>query len=172
MMITRFYKNCDGVASIEVALVMPVLLALLLGMMDIGNALLINKKTSTGAQIAADLLTRHISVTDADISDAYVAAQMAIAPYDRTKFGMDTVSIQFQGSTNTPVIMWRQTSNMTANSDVTTIASGLGVSGEGVLIVTTQYIYTPSYTHSFVDAKTMREVAVTRPRRGSYIVKK
>lgn len=165
----RFWRDARGIAAVEVAMMLPVLMILFLGVIDVGRALIINKKTSTASTIAADLLSRYPSVTDARITDAWAAARMALQPYDNASLGMDVASIRFQGSNATPVVLWRETFNMDPNDNAENLAIGLGVEGEGVLVVTTQYDYTPPFTGTMTEEFTMQEVAVTRGRRSSYI---
>jgi Flp pilus assembly protein TadG len=167
--IKQFPQDISGVAATEVALMLPVLMVLMLGMIDIGNAIVLNKKTMTAASISADLLTRGVAVNSTEMQDALAAARMAIDPYDRTLFGLDVASVQFQGTNATPVIMWRQTFNMQPNPDIATVASGLGVMGEGVLIVTTRYTYRPVFSAVLTGDLDLQEVAVTRGRRSSFV---
>lgn len=167
----RWCVDTSGVAAIEVAMILPVLLVLMLGLVDIGNALMADRKTLTAASIAADLLARAPAVTTAQLDDAWAAAQMAIDPYNRAPFGLDIASIQFQGTGATPVVIWRQTYNMTANSQATSRAAGLGTEGEGVLVVTARYNFTPVFTSTIITGSTMQEVAVTRGRRSSFIAR-
>lgn len=167
--IKQFWHDTHGVAATEVAMMLPVLLVLLLGVIDTGKAVLLNKKTMGAASIAADLLTRGASVNNAEMQDALAAARMAIDPYNRALFGLDVASVQFQGVNATPTIMWRQTFNMTPNPRVVQLATGLGVQGEGVMIVTTHYRYHPLFTAVLTGDIDLQEVAVTRGRRSSFV---
>lgn len=167
--IKQFWHDTTGVAAVEVAMMLPVLMVLLLGLVDIGNTLVINKKTMNAASMVGDLLTRGTAVSDTEMQDALAAARMAIDPYDRALFGLDVASIQFQGTNATPVVVWRQTFNMTPNPDVTARAAGLGVMGEGVLVVTTRYIYNPVFTSVVTGPMTLEDVSITRGRRSSFV---
>ncbi len=153
----------------EVALFLPIMLTLLLGVVDLGNAMVLSKKTMTAAMVSSDLLTRRATVTEAQVTDAYAAGRMAVQPYNSNNLGMDVVSIRFQGAGANPVILWRETFNMNENPDVLTLAEGLGVTGEGILIVTTRYDFDPLFVHGMVGDRTLEEVAVSRPRRGAFV---
>jgi Flp pilus assembly protein TadG len=168
--VSKFIHDTAGVAAVEFAMILPVLVTLLLGIVDSGNALLLKKKLMTSSQIVADLVTRNRNITDAQITDSIAGARMAIAPFSTTPLGVDIVSIQFTGTTNpAPSILWRETSGGTLNPDVLTIASGLGVAGEGVVIVTTTYRYNPVFLGGMIGTIDMEEVAVTRGRRGPLV---
>jgi Flp pilus assembly protein TadG len=169
--VRTFIADCKGLAASEVALMLPLMLTLLLGIVDLGNALIINKKTSTASQVVADLLTRQPVANDADVDDAYAAGRMTLQPYPTGAFGVDIASIRFEGDDADPVVQWRETFNMDPNDQVEEMAVGLGTEGEGVLVVTTQYNFEPLFTHTVVGDRLMQEIAVTRPRRGSYITR-
>lgn len=167
--IRQFWRNEEGVAAIEVAMLLPVIMILLLGTIDTGNAIVIHKKVMTAASIAADLMARGSSADDVEVADAHTAALMAIDPYNRALLGLDIASVQFVGSGATPTIMWRETFNMPPNPNVLTRAAGLGVQGEGVLVVTTRYVYAPVFSSMITDDIVLEEVAVTRGRRSSFV---
>jgi Flp pilus assembly protein TadG len=167
--IKQWWNDDTGIAAVEVAMLLPIILVLLLGIVDLGNAIVIHKKVMTASSVAADLLTRSSSVDDTEMADSWQAAQMAIDPYNRNLLGMDVASIQFQGINATPTVMWRETYNMAANPNVIALAAGLGTEGEGVMVVTTRYQYTPAFGQVLTGTMVMQEVAVTRGRRNSYV---
>ena len=94
---------------------------------------------------------------------------MAIDPYNRALLGLDIASIQFVGSGAVPTVMWRETFNMQPNPNAVTRATGLGVQGEGVLVVTARYVYDPVFTSMITEDVVLEEVAVTRGRRSSFV---
>jgi Flp pilus assembly protein TadG len=167
--IKQFWRDEEGVAALEVAMLLPVVMILLLGTIDIGNAIVIHKKVMTAASITADLMARGSSVEDAEVDDAWAASRMAIDPYNRALLGLDIASIQFVGSGAVPTVMWRETFNMQPNPNAITRATGLGVQGEGVLVVTARYVYTPVFTSMITEDVVLEEVAVTRGRRSSFV---
>ncbi len=167
--IKPFLQDTRGVVATEVALLLPVMLVLLLGLVDVGNVVLLSKKTTGSASVVADLLTRSASVNATEVQDALTAGRMVVDPYDRALFGLDIASIQFQGVSATPTIMWRQTFNMQPNPQVLSLATGLGTQGEGVMVVTTKYLYHPLFTSVLTGDVALKEVAVTRGRRSSYV---
>jgi Flp pilus assembly protein TadG len=56
----RWGRETEAVATVEAALVFPILLTLLLGTFDMGNGILANQKTIRASQIVADLMSRGI----------------------------------------------------------------------------------------------------------------
>jgi Flp pilus assembly protein TadG len=164
-----FLRNDDATAAIEAGFLMPVLLIILCGMIDMGAAVVTNLKVTNSAQMVSDLVSRGVTVTTGEINDAVVAGRMALAPYDTTAYGVDIVGIQFVGTNRVPTQRWRDTRNMTANDDVLANSAGLGLQDEGVIAVTVTFTYEPYFSGFLVDTLTMSEEAYVRGRKGGFV---
>ncbi len=167
---SRYLEDTTAVAAIEAALLFPILLLLLLGLLDIGYGILASQKTIRASQIVADLVARNISVNDQDIDDAIEAGKLALMPFDTGSFGIDIASITFDEDGNAEVC-WRETRNMPQNSDVPAIVDGLGIDGEGILAITVRYGYEPGFSSNVFDKIEMEEIAYTRGRSTAIVEK-
>lgn len=165
---SRFGKSDDGLATMEAAMLFPVLFCLVFGIYDLGHGIILNQKVVAAAHIAGDLLARKPAVSETDIADAVEAARLSIDPYDRDDFGIDIVSIQF-GEDDVPETVWRRTYGMTESANLPASADGLGFEGEGVLAVTTNYKYEPYFYRMIFSSVTMKEVSYLRGRKSSII---
>ncbi len=166
-----FWKDNKGLAAVEVSLVLPVLLTILLGMVDLGHGMMVKKKAIGAAQMVGDLLTRTATVTQGDINDAILAGSLAIAPYPSSNYGIDIASMQFVGDQATPEVLWRETYNTSPNDSVEEYVDGLGVKGDGVMVVTVNYDFEPYFTGFIMDRFTFSEVSFTRGRRAAVVRK-
>lgn len=163
--------NERGSAALEAALVFPVMIVMLFGIVDIGKGLILNKKVLSASQMASDLLARNDTVTDGDIDEAVAAARMAITPYNVASFGIDIVGVRFTGGAANPSVEWRDTFGMGLNDEVLVGSNGLGDEDEGVIAVTVSYTYTPPYSSFIAGDIYMEEVAYVRGRGSSFIVR-
>lgn len=171
MMKQRIYKltkNTDGLAATESAFILPLLFILLLGLFDLGQALVIDQKLTAATYTAADLITRKSFINDEDLDNAVGGAQLVIDPYNRAPFGVDIVGIEFDEDDN-PTTLWRHTVNMTANPNLPDSADGLGVEGEGVVAVSAAYRYTPLFSQLITGDVNMTETTYMRGRRTSLV---
>lgn len=160
-----------GLAAVEVSLILPILLTLLLGMVDLGNGMMAKKKAIGAAQMVGDLLTRTATVSQTDINDAILAGGLAVAPFPVTNYGVDIASVQYVGDEATPEVLWRETYNTTPNDKVEEYAEGLGVKGDGVMVVTVNYDFEPYFSGFVLDRFTLSEVSFTRGRRSAVVRK-
>lgn len=163
MLWRRWMKSKEGHAGMEAVLIFPVLLTLLLGVFDAGNAILANQKTIRASQVTADLVTRAREVTHGDVSEAVDAGRLALTPLATSEYGVDIVSVRFDGDA-IPQIVWRETRNMDPVADVLGNLDLLARPGEGVVIVTSKYNFDPVFASPITGPVAMREVAFARGR--------
>ncbi len=168
-LLAKFWRKQEAVVAVEAAFVFPLLVAILCGMMDIGQALVINQKTITATQTIADLLAREEQISNAEMTDAIVAGRLSMQPYDVASYGADVVGIQFVGTGLVPTERWRDTVGTEENDQVFEMSEGLGARDEGVIAVTVDYFYVPYFTSVFVDGFEMQEMAFARGRRGLFV---
>jgi Flp pilus assembly protein TadG len=79
--VRKFLTAADGVAAIEFAIVVPFMLLLLVGGVELGNGLAINVKVSATAHSVADMVTQNTSLSTASIQNILTGATSIIAPY-------------------------------------------------------------------------------------------
>ena len=165
-----FWNNKTGAAAIEAVILFPILITMLFGVFDVGRAITSNHKMITSTQVIADLITRKSSVTNTDINEAITSGVLAMSPYVSSEigFGIDIVSVKFDNNQN-PVVVWRETRNMTADDDAVTKSKGLGAANEGAVIVTMRYGYKPVFGGLLIPAYWMRETAYSRGRRTAVV---
>lgn len=166
--ICRWLGREDGTALTEAVLIFPVLLSLFMGVWDIGTAFVINHKVITAAQTCADLIARLPHTNAAQRAEAIEAARLAMDPYPSSPLAYDIASVRFDESGISGVE--HETSpgmspNMTALED----AEGLGSDGEGVIVVTMQYTYTPTFGRIIMEEIVFEEVAFARGRKDSIV---
>lgn len=170
--ILRYFKRPDAVAAMESAFIFPVMLVLLFGVIDVGNAVILNTKIISATQIASDLITRKNIATANDINEARMAAEAAMMPYPvADDFGLDIIGVRFTGHEARAEEQWRDTFNMQQNDTAVGQSDGLGTENEGVVIVTAEYRYVPRFAGFLTGDITLREVSFARGRDSPYVVR-
>lgn len=163
----KWLKDDGATAAIEAGFLFPLLMLILCGTVDTGMGLVMNQKVINASQTVSDLLARGSSVSNTDVNDAIIAGELALQPYATTTYGVDIVSIKFEGVPKTPTVQWRRTQGMTANPDILTKSVGLGLQDEGVLGVTVTYTFNPLFTSYFQGPIYMKVVSFGRSRKSS-----
>lgn len=167
----RWWREEDALAAIESAYIFPIMLVILVGVFDVGNAILANQKAVRASQVVADLVARVNVVSDSDVSEAVDAGRLAFEPLDSSSFGVDIVSIRFDDITGDGEIVWRETDNMAPVADPLGAVQALEQAGEGVVMVSVEYDYHPIFAGFVIDSFTMNEVAFSRGRRSPVVTR-
>lgn len=168
MILRQWISDIQGVAAAESALIFPVLLTILLGVFDMGNAVLANQKTIRASQVTADLITRLREVTNVDIEEAVDAGRLALTPLETAQYGVDIISIRFDENADAEIV-WRETRNMNPVQNVLSNVSALATPNDGVVMVASQYNFEPVFAGFVIDTVPMQELAFTRGRLSSVV---
>ena len=81
----RFRRDRRGVAAIEFALVVPLMLVMYLGTIEISAAVSVNRKVSRIAATVADLVTQQTEVKKADLEGIMQIGEALLFPYTSDK---------------------------------------------------------------------------------------
>ena len=95
----RFGDDQSGLAALEFALILPIMVALYLGGVEIGDALTIKRKVTSVTSSLSDLVTQAKVIDDKDMNNIFDAAASIITPYDENKLRIKVsgVAIDFEG---------------------------------------------------------------------------
>lgn len=77
----RFLRDRRGIAAVEFALVVPIMLVMYLGTLEISGAVSINRKVSRVASTVADLVTQQDSVTKDELDNIMEIGEAVLFPY-------------------------------------------------------------------------------------------
>lgn len=133
-----------GVAAIEFAIVLPVLLLLFFGMINLTSYVSVLRKASSAAELVADLVTRHdATITRADLADYVTGAKLSFRPREAAGVNVEVYNYFLNGGM--AAIRWQhpQTGTVCTAPDATSkdIADLLS-SGDVVIAV----VCTPGFT--------------------------
>lgn len=167
--IDAYIKDLTGIAAVEASFIFPIMLVLFFGTLDVGRALMVNQKTIKASQVAADLITRHITISEADLDEAMEAASLSLQPYSSDSLQFDIISVRFLPD-GTVSQVWRETSpGMDPVENVAERVQPLADPGSGIVMVVVRNLYDPVISGFVIDAIPMEEVAFARGRRSEVV---
>jgi len=76
-----FGSNQDGIAAVEFAMLLPIMITLFFGVVETSMALLCRADVSKMASTAADLISQANAPATSDIANAYAATGVLLYPY-------------------------------------------------------------------------------------------
>jgi Flp pilus assembly protein TadG len=168
----RFVRERRGLAAVEFALLLPVLLTLYLGSYEVTTGLSIQRKVSLTAHALADLSSQFTSISDSDMSNILNAASDIIAPYASASLQVvvSELSVNAQGQAS---VVWSDTLNGTALTpgQSVTIPSSLAVPNTYLMFGQASYNYNPTYGYVVTGPLTLSDQIYMAPRQSNSIAR-
>jgi len=165
------HRQDGGVVATEFALILPVLLLILMGVIELTNALQAERKLLNATQTVADLIGQKTDLTTADLNDIYLAANLTLSPLSTVGYTIGVASVRFDDLTGDPVVDWSGTYNGGSVFEPLVKAVGRGEPGASIIMVTSTYIYQPLIKLIIPVNLTLSETSYVRPRKVSYVAK-
>jgi Flp pilus assembly protein TadG len=172
--IARARDEQSGIAAVEFALILPLMLTLYIGTAELTNAIMASRKETLVSRTLSDLVAQQPASTnigDSDFTSIFAAATAIMSPFSATNLKMTITSVEFvanskaasgtgydakprwtvtqNGGTKRPCAVLTMVAN-TATPSSTTMPTGIYQSGS-VIVADTSYTYTPAFGSSFMS---------------------
>lgn len=170
-LLRRFARNQSGVSAVEFALLLPLMITLYLGGVEITQAVSVDRKVTLVSFTVADLTAQSTIVSSADMTNILNAASAVAAPYKAANLKV-TVSSVLIDATGKATVAWSEaTANGTKRSgDVTSVIPvALRVANTSLIWGEAQYSYTPAVGHVITGTLTLNDQIYMRPRLASSV---
>jgi Flp pilus assembly protein TadG len=177
----RFIKDKQGVAAVEFAFIVPLMLMLLFGMIDVASGVAIDRKVTLTARTLSDLVSQGTKVTATDISNFFKMGGAIMTPYSVTPATMTqkVSAVSIDASKNAKVV-WSYsgavsgnsvtvTAGYAANTVITTIPANLLVANTQLIWSEVTYTYTPITGYIIKVNVPLAEDTYTRPRQSETV---
>jgi Flp pilus assembly protein TadG len=111
----RLIRDCAAVSAVEFALLLPLMLTLYIGGVEIGDGIAVQFRATLAARTVADLASRYTTIDTPTMSSILNSASTVIAPYSATGMGM-TVSEVTTDANGNATITWSCALGATAHT--------------------------------------------------------
>ena len=144
----RFRRDRRGVAAVEFAMILPVMVALYLGLVDVTQILSASRKASGVASAVGDLVAQSIQIDDAGMDNIFVAAASMLSPFDPAALTVVITSIDADGDGNTTV-GWSDALNAAPRGVGSTVVlpEGLIEPNTSLIMSEVTYAYSSAVSH-------------------------
>jgi Flp pilus assembly protein TadG len=170
--LTRFGKERRGLAALEFAMLLPMMMTLFLGSVEITTGVAIHRKVTLTARALADLSGQFTAIANADMTNILNASSDIIAPYAAAQLQsvVSELSINAQGEAT---VVWSDTLNGTARTvgSVVTIPANLAAPNTYLLLGEASYSYTPSYGYVVTGTLSLSDQIYMRPRQANSVTR-
>lgn len=169
----RLADDTRGMVLLEFAFMLPIISTLVLGGVEFTRYALINQKMDRVTGFVGDLVARAESLSAADFSDYFAAAEQLAIPYDLMAGGNIIVS-SVTGESGGPEVLWQQigpgavheASTVGVPGGSATLPPGFVLDqGENIVITEVYFDFEPLFLPpAFVHAGRLYYRSVFRPR--------
>lgn len=182
-----FLTDRSGVAALEFALIVPLLLMLYFVTMEVSQAIETNKKVGRIASMAADLVTQQQDIYKADLEGIMRIGESTVQPYNRSVPSINITAIEVTDEATPKVqVVWSRNlinGNFSAGppkGSPITIPNALKIKGSFLIRAESSLAYQPVITWSAkskttlgltsaFDGISMKETYYLRPRMSTSI---
>jgi Flp pilus assembly protein TadG len=168
----RFIGDRSGSSVVEFALLLPLMLSMYFGSIQVTDAISADRQVTLVASTAAEIASQYSSVTTANVTNILTAAAAVMSPFSFTSANatVTLTSVNIDGNGNA-TIAWSRCLNGTARSGTVTnlIPAGLLVANTSVIWGEATYSYRPTIGWGLVGTLPMSDQIFLRPRQSANV---
>jgi Flp pilus assembly protein TadG len=167
-----FARGERGMATVEFALILPFMLTVYLGGVEIGDGVAIDRKVAITTRAVADLASRYTMIKNADMSSILGASSAIIQPYGATPLAVTVSQVTVDNKGNA-TIAWSDTLNGTARTvgSPVTLPGTLAIPGSSYVWGEVNYVYTPTLGYVMTGSWTLANQIFMSPRASASITR-
>lgn len=182
-LLRRFVKSRSGVAAIEFAMVLPLMLMMYIGMVEVTIGVNTDRKVILLSRTIADLVARGTTITDTEMNGIFAAGAAVLAPYDasQTKIVVSSIHVTENSSTNAieGKVCWSEARRGTtpdggsarSKGQVVNVPEGFQTPDSTYILVEVESPYTPMLGHAISGTITLGESTPWPVRNGSEVAR-
>jgi Flp pilus assembly protein TadG len=157
----------SGVSAVEFAILLPLMMTLYLGGVEISQAVGADRKVTLVARTTADLVAQVASVSVNDKDNIMNAGKAVLIPYDSSKLSIKLTNVTID-STGKATVCWSQTyptGTEAESGDVSSkIPAALKVPSTTLIWSEVAYQYTPTIGYVVTGTLNLTDQIFMRPR--------
>jgi len=178
---SEFLADSRALAATEFAVIVPLMLVMFFGTVELSSAVAIDRKVTLIARTLSDLTSQSSgTLTDTNLQNTFTASMSIISPYDDTLVN-GTIAQIYIDANSVAKIQWSKSatiasgatqatlaappSSLAAGTTVTTmIPSTLLIPSTYLIFSQVSYVYAATVKYVLKSGVTLSDVSYTRPR--------
>jgi Flp pilus assembly protein TadG len=168
----RLASDERGVSAVEFAMLLPLMLTLYLGTVEISQGIGADRKVTLVTRTVADLVAQVTSINNADMTNSLNAAAAVIAPYSTANLKVTVTSVTIDGQ-GKATVAWSDSLNGTARAkgSTVTLPTSLVVNNTSLIWSEVQYSYKPTIGYVVSGTLTLKDQIYMRPRQSDTVAR-
>jgi len=171
----RFRRDAGGVAAIEFAMVVPLMLAMFIGAVEFSQVITVDRRVSQVASSTADLIARTKSMDTSDMNGVMQVVKELLKPYDDGPLKMTVLNVAANiNNVSDTRVCWAHNLNGGTGSynhnDVYPLPPGVVEKGDSVIVTDVKYDYQPLIFNTYLPTgKELTEKYYLKPRLSAFV---
>ena len=161
----RLIGDERGVSAVEFALLLPLMLTLYLGAVEVSQGIGADRKVTLTARTIGDLVSQVASIGNSDMTNAFNASSAVMAPFPVSNLKVTVTSVLVDAA-GKATVDWSDTVNGTAlaKGATVTLPAALNVANTSLIWSEVQYSYKPVIGYVISGTLTLHDQIYMRPR--------
>ena len=163
--VARLGRNTRGIAAVEFALVLPIMVLLDIGCVEVTQALTLQRRLNLIAAAVVNLTGQATTIASTDMTNILNASTAIIAPYSSSGLTVKVSCLSIDGS-GVAKVAWSAALNATARSvgSTVTIPAALAIANSQQLYSEVSYPYAPQLGYFITGTLTLSDRMYQSPR--------
>jgi Flp pilus assembly protein TadG len=176
-------EDCRGIVAIEFAVIAPVMLVMVFGVIEYSSKVALQRKMTLAARMLSDLTSQSMSVADADLANFGQTAKAIMTPYDPSILKSTITEVYIDSATLVARVQWSKAltidakgkvtvgTSTHAKADVVVVPPNLKVAGTYLIWSEVNYKYIPVVGYVMAKAGvSLDDLSYTRPRPADCVI--
>jgi Flp pilus assembly protein TadG len=161
----RFVEDRRGVSAVEFAMLLPLMITLYLGSVEVSQGVSIDRKVTLTTRTIADLASQVSSINNTDMTNLLNASSAVIDPFDKTQLKVVVSAVTVDANGNAK-IAWSDTLNGTKRTvgATVTLPAALNVANTQLIWSEVSYSYKPTVGYVITGTLNLSDQIYMRPR--------
>jgi Flp pilus assembly protein TadG len=158
-------RDQKGVSAVEFAMLLPLMITLYLGVVEISQGVAIDRKVTLTARTVADLASQVSSINNADMTNMLNASAAVVAPFAAANMKVTVSAVAIDGN-GAATVTWSDTLNGTkrAVGSAATVPTALNIPNSTLIWSEVSYNYVPTIGYVLTGPLNLTDQIYMRPR--------
>ncbi|HMN84821.1 MAG TPA: pilus assembly protein [Bauldia sp.] len=163
----RFGRDRSGVSAVEFAIILPIMVLLFFGSVELTDALTVKRKVTHVASTLSDLVAQSKTLSAGEIDDILAAAAAIITPYSDSKLKIKLTGVTVD-SKKKATVSWSRTKNDTAYAKGAsfTLPTDILEASTFIVVGEVKFNYAPLVGYVLTGSFDLNDKFYLRPRLG------
>ncbi|WP_436643530.1 TadE/TadG family type IV pilus assembly protein [Microbaculum sp. FT89] len=158
-----------GTSAVEFALILPVLILIYAGGVELSHAITVDRKLTTAGGSVGDLVAQGNIINQVEMDNIFSAAQAIMEPYSSATLKVVVTSVDITSKGDKVLGSCSYHASARAKGSIMSVPEGVRVEGTTLVITEVQYEYIPTIGQILTESITLNDTFYMRPRQGEAV---